>query len=133
MALLLLVVVTTVQAAPAWYYWSDTETNRAGEDLEECLRKYGTGGSFSREKDMETKVLFLDDSRSDSYSWLLRIRKMSTSEQIGARMYDNKAGVYKKPGRPPHSDGLPPKDTDYAVIAVIVVATAALLRHMQLL
>jgi hypothetical protein len=74
---------------PGWFYWSEVERNEHGETLAECLRKYGTGtGGSSADRDLETKLLYLDASRSDSYSWLLSVKFLSTGEQVPAHLYE---------------------------------------------
>ena len=90
---------------PTWHYWSDTETNTDGEDLNTCLRKYGTGGYESREKNMKTTLLFLDSTKSESYSWLLCMQRLSTGETGCARLYEEMEHVYHRPGAPPASSG----------------------------
>ena len=89
-----------VSMRETWYYWSDIETNKHGENLNECLRKYGTGGWESREKDMKVKLLFLDSTKSDEYSWLLCMQRLSTGEPALLRSYEEMESAYKRPGFP---------------------------------
>ena len=74
-----------------------------GEDLNECLRKYGTGRWESREKDMKTALLFQDSTKSESCSWLLCMQRLSTGEMGCARLYEDDPDVYHRPGAPPAS------------------------------
>lgn len=54
-----------------WFYWSVQVRNDKGETLLECLHKYGTGGVVDHELAM--LVVFLDESQTTSYSWLLAL------------------------------------------------------------
>jgi len=51
-----------------WFYWSTQYRNRKGETLADCWEKYGTERQASLERDVETHLLYLDASRSLSYS-----------------------------------------------------------------
>lgn len=51
-------------------YWNDAFRNEKGEDLQTCLEKYGWG--VDRDHYAKVTVIFLDETRSFGYSWLLR-------------------------------------------------------------
>ena len=52
----------------SWLYWSESERNVEGEELATCLHLYDTGGERDDDRDLETKLVFLDETRSTGYS-----------------------------------------------------------------
>ena len=82
----------------AFYYWSDTERNKAGESLQECYDKYGTGGWESAAKDMRVQLVFLDATRDDGCSWLAQMVRPSTGEYANVRVHENTDDTFKKKG-----------------------------------
>ena len=92
----------------SWFYWSYEETNNAGEDLAECVRKYGTGGSTGN--GMATELVYNDETRSDGCSWLLSVSKIPARahippEQMTATLYEEMEHTHKRHGLPPKQDG----------------------------
>ena len=73
-----LTLTQAITAMAAWFYWSDTERNVKGEDLATCLHLYDTGGERLDDRDLETKLVFLDETRSTGYSWLLMVTLTGT-------------------------------------------------------
>ena len=63
-------------------YWSDTFVN-AGESLQTCLDKYGTGIQHLR--NMAIFVIFLDHTKDFGYSWLLRVNV--NGRFVGSKLY----------------------------------------------
>ena len=62
----------------SWLYWSESERNVEGEELATCLHLYDTGGERDDDRDLETKLVFLDETRSTGYSWLLMVTLTGT-------------------------------------------------------
>ena len=73
---LTLTQVNTVMTS--WLYWSESERNVKGEELATCLHLYDTGGERLDDRDLETKLVFLDETRSTGYSWLLMVTLTGT-------------------------------------------------------
>jgi hypothetical protein len=73
---LTLTPVNTVMTS--WFYWSESERNVKGEELATCLHLYDTGGERDDDRDLETKLVFLDETRSTGYSWLLMVTLTGT-------------------------------------------------------
>ena len=46
----------------------ESERNVKGEELATCLHLYDTGGERDDDRDLETKLVFLDETRSTGYS-----------------------------------------------------------------
>lgn len=86
--------LTTVSTTTTngWQYWIDTYTNEHGEDLSDCLSKYGVGGYETIIPrivgEIEAKVLFLNASKSTSDSWTLSTRNAETNEQYAEGNYE---------------------------------------------
>jgi hypothetical protein len=62
----------------SWFYWSESERYVKGEELATCLHLYDTGGERLDDRDLETKLVFLDETRSTGYSWLLMVTLTGT-------------------------------------------------------
>ena len=84
------------------YWWSDTKTNRLGEDLNTCLRLYGTGTDYCPAKDMGIKVLFLDSTKSFGYSWLLVVTKgpVNRGRWCTVKCHSESQDTYIRKGNP---------------------------------
>ena len=82
----------------AFYYWSDVERNKAGESLQECYDKYGTGGWESAAKDMGVQLVFLDATRDAGCSWLAQMNRPSTGEYAKVHLHENTNDTFKKKG-----------------------------------
>ncbi len=74
--------------AEGMYYWSDDYRTPAGETLMERARKYGTGGWEAYSRGFGTKLLYLDESRSASHSWLLAVYWISSGAFLPARQME---------------------------------------------
>jgi hypothetical protein len=46
----------------SWFYWREAQRDVKGDDLATCLHLYGTGGERDDDRDMETKVVFLEET-----------------------------------------------------------------------
>lgn len=64
------------------FYWSTTMTTGAGFSLKECVENFGVGGWVCESKNMVAALVFLDDSRSASNSFLLAIKPMRKSHSF---------------------------------------------------
>ena len=62
----------------SWFFWSESERNVKGEELATCLHLYDTAASGLDDSDLETKLVFLDETRSTGYSWLLMVTLTGT-------------------------------------------------------
>merc|ERR1712216_373449 len=81
-----------------FYYWSESETNREGKTLEECLNTYGAGGWYSDSKDMVAALVFKSAERDAGDSWLLGVKHLVTSDkQEPATLYERDPQVYHVP------------------------------------
>ena len=75
---LTLTQVNTVLTSWFYMYWSESERNVKGEELATCLHLYDTSGERLNDRDLETKLVFLDETRSTGYSWLLMVTLTGT-------------------------------------------------------
>ena len=66
-------------------YWCDSFRNALGEDLTTCISKYGWGVERDVHSDMKITVIFLDEEKDFSHSWLVRIDVRNTFTR--ARLY----------------------------------------------
>ena len=82
------------------HYWSDTETNKKGESLEYCLKKYGMGGYYSLEHDKATALVYFDESHSAKSSWLLAVWILSIGQQGNVRLLEEDPDTYIVTGPP---------------------------------
>lgn len=71
-----------------YYYWSNTTTNKDGENLETCLEKYGTGVQKLNGNRFIMECIFLDESRSFGNSWCLRCYNAKTKVNVVMKMYE---------------------------------------------
>jgi hypothetical protein len=88
---------------PQWFYWSQVERNADGETIAECLDKYGTGGWTCGETNMQVKLIYLDATRSDTYSWLLWVKRFG--KLVIVSLHEEDPHTYKVHGLlapPPH-------------------------------
>jgi len=81
----------------SWFYWSESERNVKGEELATCLHLYDTGGERDDDRDLETKLVFLDETRSTGYSWLLIVTLTGTL--VPVRIYDRSRPTYLQGAR----------------------------------
>ena len=75
-----------------------------GEELATCLHLYDTGGERDDDRDLETKLVFLDETRSTGYSWLLMVTLTGTL--VPVRLYEADPHTFKVLGAPPTSVGV---------------------------
>jgi hypothetical protein len=87
----------------SWFYWSESERNVKGEELATCLHLYDTGGERDDDRDLETKLVFLDETRSTGYSWLLMVTLTGTL--VPVRLYEADPHTFKVLSAPPTSVG----------------------------
>jgi hypothetical protein len=88
---------------PSWFYWSESERNVKEEDLATCLHLYDTGGERDDDRDLETKLVFLDETLSTGYSWLLMVTLTGTL--VAVRLYEAHLHTFKVLGARPTSVG----------------------------
>jgi hypothetical protein len=88
----------------SWFYWSEAQRNVKGEDLATCLHLYGTSGEHDNNRDLETELVFLDETRSTGYSWLLTVTLTGTL--VPVRLYEANPNTFKVLGAPPTSVGV---------------------------
>jgi MYND finger len=87
-----------------WHYWSNELRNDAGEGLDICLRKYGTG-LLKRKVNgrvVELSVIYLDDERTIKSCWFLWARNCE-SGRLDKIKYNGSASDRRK------NSGLDPK------------------------
>jgi hypothetical protein len=94
---LTLTQVNTVMTS--WFYWSEAERTVKGEDLATCLHLYDTGGERDDDRDLETQLVFLDETRSTGYSWLLTFTVTGTL--VPVLLYEAHPNTLKALGAPP--------------------------------
>ena len=93
-----------------FYYWSESETNREGKSLEECLNTYGVGGWYSEAKDMVAALVFKSAERDAGYSWLLGIKHLVISDkQEPTTLYERDPEVYHVPVSDPFGEHITSK------------------------
>ena len=82
------------------YYWSDAFRNNTGETLETCLQKYGSAKDYCPVKDMGIQVVFLDDRKTFSNSFLTKCTRGQVDWGVWAKvkLQSEDPDVYVKRG-----------------------------------